>query len=186
MLLCLADFQGADDAIDVFFWYQRVVELESADVVGRDVCSRQGLGDLRHDATLIWGEQGTRSASRWRHHPGRPPGFSAFPLLLPERLYCTHRLPREFLFLLLPCRLRAKAPLSRNLLIPWASSNELSTLTAPPSSNCGHCLPVSVLCSPTSSSLPSFKFSKIELGQHGQWGTWTQALSSVTDSFLAR
>lgn len=21
MLLCLADFQGADDAIDVFFWY---------------------------------------------------------------------------------------------------------------------------------------------------------------------
>lgn len=23
MLLCLADFQGADDAIDVFFWYLR-------------------------------------------------------------------------------------------------------------------------------------------------------------------
>lgn len=21
MLLCLADFQGADDAVDVFFWY---------------------------------------------------------------------------------------------------------------------------------------------------------------------
>lgn len=25
MLLCLADFQGADDAIDVFFWYLRGV-----------------------------------------------------------------------------------------------------------------------------------------------------------------
>lgn len=126
------------------------------------------------------------SASTWCYHLGRPPGFSAFPLPLPERLYCTHHLPREFLFLLLPCRLRAKAPLSRNLLVPGASSNELSTLRAPPSSNCGHCLPVFVLCSPTSSSLPSFEFSKIELGQRGQWGTWIQALSSVTDSFPAR
>lgn len=53
MLLSLTDFQGADDTIDVFFWYQCVVELESTDVIGWDVCSSQGLGDLGHNPTLI-------------------------------------------------------------------------------------------------------------------------------------
>ena len=44
--------------------HQRVVELESTDVVGGDVCGSQGLGDLGHDATLIWGQRwGRRSAS---------------------------------------------------------------------------------------------------------------------------
>lgn len=39
MLLCLADFQGADDGADVLLGHQRVVELEGTDVVGGDVCS---------------------------------------------------------------------------------------------------------------------------------------------------
>lgn len=53
--------------------HQRVVELEGTDVVGGDVCGGQGLGDLRHDATLIWGRRrGRCSASRGRLPRGFP------------------------------------------------------------------------------------------------------------------
>lgn len=37
--------------------HQCVVELESTDVVSGDVRSSQGLGDLGHNATLIWGRR---------------------------------------------------------------------------------------------------------------------------------
>lgn len=80
MLLSLADFQGADDAVNVFFRYQCVVELESTDVVGGDVCSSQGLGDLGYNATLI-----------------KSQGLSSNPHHLPElaRCACEQQITRK-------------------------------------------------------------------------------------------
>lgn len=70
--------------------HQCVVELESTDVVGGDVCSSQGLGDLGHNATLIWGQRrALRSASTWHQH-------GASPSLCQQRLSRTHFLPRQF------------------------------------------------------------------------------------------
>lgn len=51
--------------------HQGMVELEGADVVGGDVGSSQGLGDLGHDATLVWGQSQGPSQSPPRH-PVRP------------------------------------------------------------------------------------------------------------------
>lgn len=39
--------------------HQSVVEVEGADVIGRDIGGGQRLGDLRHDAALVWGGEGT-------------------------------------------------------------------------------------------------------------------------------
>lgn len=70
--------------------HQCVVELESTDVVGGDVRSSQGLGDLGHNATLIWGRRGgraqplradtiTRGAGRCSLCPPPPSASSACP-----------------------------------------------------------------------------------------------------------
>lgn len=40
---CLTDLQGVDNPTDILFWNQRVVKLESTNVICRDVCGRQGL-----------------------------------------------------------------------------------------------------------------------------------------------
>lgn len=64
--------------------HQRVVELESTDVVGGDVRGGQGLGDLGHDATLIWEQRGgPRSAPR---PAPLPPHTEPFPAHLPFAL----------------------------------------------------------------------------------------------------
>lgn len=56
--------------------HQCVVELEGADVVGGDVCGSQGLGDLGHDAALIWGQRrGPGSALPLPRHPVQPRPF---------------------------------------------------------------------------------------------------------------
>lgn len=77
--------------------HQCVVELESTDVVGGDVRSGQGLGDLGHDATLIWGQRGDwLSLHVVASSPGCQPVLPLpSPSLCQQCLSHTHHLPGE-------------------------------------------------------------------------------------------